>query len=444
MPRDNKLTVEYWPLKKVKPYPGNPRKRKKSAVQKVASSIQEFGFRQPIVVDEKGIILVGHTRREAALFLELAEVPVHQALGLSDAQKRAYRIADNRTNEETEWDLDLLDVEIKALSGVNYNLDLTGFEMREVASYLRGGAVEGEDDVEEQDGFVVSQSGDMWQLGPHRIICGDSTNAADVARLFGGMPGKPRLMVTDPPYGVDYHPEWRLERGINKAYQTRAEGLVSNDDRADWSRAWELSPATIAYVWCASLHSVEAAGSLTRCSFALRAQIVWVKTSLVIGRGAYHWQHEPCWYAVRDGSTATWRGDRKQSTVWNVANMHRTQGNVDDGKTDHSTQKPVELMRRPILNHLKKGESVYDPFLGSGSTLIAAESEGRVCFGVEIEPKYVDMIIRRWEKVSGRLAALADGDYAGVTFESAREGRLRGAGDVIMEEALEEQERAAS
>ena len=430
------MKVEDWPLSRILPYPGNPRKRKKRAVEKVAASIKEFGPRQPIVVDEKGIILVGHTRRDAAALLEMKKFPVHQALGLTEAQKIAYRIADNRTNEETEWDLNLLGVEMKALTGLEFNLDLTGFEMREVSSYLRGGPRDGEDDVPAVQEAVTTQRGDLWILGNHRLLCGDSTSEVDVSRVMAGAPGKVSLMVTDPPYGVDYDSSWRLDSGLNKEWQTRAEGKVTNEDRADWAAAWKLSPSTIAYVWHSGLHSHEVAMGLIACGFALRSQIIWAKTSLVIGRGAYHWQHEPCWYAVREGATATWMGDRKQSTVWAVQNMHRTQGNVDDGKTEHSTQKPIELCRRPILNHTKAGDAVYDPFLGSGTTLIAAETESRRCLGLEIEPRYCDVIIRRWETFTGKQACIGDGDYRGLTFESAREGRRLAAEDEIKEEVL--------
>lgn len=209
-------------------------------------------------------------------------------------------------------------------------------------------------------------------------------------------------MVTDPPYGVSYDPSWRLEAGINKSWQKRAEGKVLNDDRSDWTKTWELFPGDVCYIWHGALHSSNVAQSLEACGFKIRSQIIWAKNSLVMGRGHYHWQHEPCWYAAR--GTANWTGDRKQSTLWQISNMHRTQGDVDDGKTIHWTQKPIECMLRPIQNNSEKGDLVYDPFLGSGTTLIAAEKSGRTCYGMELSPQYVDVIVKRWEDFTGRKA----------------------------------------
>ena len=251
----------------------------------------------------------------------------------------------------------------------------------------------------------VTQLGDVWLLGRHRLVCGDATSEADVALALGGV--KPHLMVTDPPYGVDYDPEWRLNAGLNKEHQTRAEGRVTNDKRADWSEAWLLSPSDVAYIWHGALHASEVAASLVAAGFDIRSQIIWAKPSLVIGRGHYHWQHEPCWYAAR--KTAHWMGDRKQSTLWDIPNMHRTQGNVDDGHTSHSTQKPVECMRRPIENNSSPGQAVYDPFVGSGTTIIAAEMTGRAAHCIEISPTYCDVTIQRWQNFTGQTATKPDG-----------------------------------
>jgi DNA modification methylase len=183
-----------------------------------------------------------------------------------------------------------------------------------------------------------------------------------------------------------------------------------NDDRSDWTEAWDLFPGDVAYVWHAGLHAANVADSLTRARFVVRSQIIWAKNSLVMGRGHYHWQHEPCWYAVREKGTGHWAGDRKQSTLWQIANMHRTQGNTDDGKTNHSTQKPVECMKRPIENNSSPGQAVYEPFSGSGTTIIAAEMTGRYCYAVDLNPPYVDMAVRRWQAFTGKQATLeADG-----------------------------------
>jgi DNA modification methylase len=228
----------------------------------------------------------------------------------------------------------------------------------------------------------------LWQLGRHRILCGDSTNAHDVAHLLDG--AKPALTVTDQPFGVSFDPSQRAG--------ARRKGRVTNDDRADWREAWALSPSDVLYDWHSGIHAVEVGASIEASGFRIRSQIVWSKPVPVIGRGAYHWQHEPCFYAVREGATAGWIGDRKQSTIWEVPNVHRTRGTSDDMITDHGTQKPVEVMARPIRNHTG---DVYEPFSGSGSTLIAAEQLGRRCYAMEIEPKYVQMAIERWQAFTG-------------------------------------------
>jgi DNA modification methylase len=219
----------------------------------------------------------------------------------------------------------------------------------------------------------------------------------------------PHLMVTDPPYGVDYDPAWRHRLGVN---QSARRGKVRNDKQSNWETTWALFPGNIAYVWHGALHATIVAESLVRQGFAIRAQIIWAKERLVIGRGDYHWQHEPCWYAVR--SKGHWTGDRKQTTLWNISS-----GNQDT-QTVHSTQKPVECMRRPIQNNSSSGQAVYEPFLGSGTTLIAAETTGRVCLAMELEARYVDVSVRRWQAYTGLSATLLNN---GRTFEQVTADR---------------------
>lgn len=411
------MLIEYWEISRVKPYPRNARRIPDSAVEKVALSIKEFGWRQPIVVDREGVIIAGHVRLLAAQRLKLTEVPVHVAANLTPEQVRAYRLMDNRSHQDASWDEDLLKVELGELKDLDFNLDLTGFDVREIDALLTVDTPE-EDTLPEMPTEPVSPLGDLWLCGPHRVLAGDATSAVDVGRLLGER--KPFLMVTDPPYGVEYDPEWRLDTGLNKPWQKRAEGKVQNDEQIDWSPALTHFPGDVSYVWHAGRHAGEVAVGLGLIGFEIRNQIIWAKTSLVIGRGAYHWQHEPCWYAVRKGKPAHWHGDRKQSTLWQVPNMHRTQGDVDDGHTSHSTQKPVELMRRPILNHTVRGEAVYDPFLGSSTTLIAAHLTERICYGLEIEPAYVDVGVIRWQNLSGQEATL-EGD--GRSFAEIAEER---------------------
>jgi DNA modification methylase len=219
-------------------------------------------------------------------------------------------------------------------------------------------------------------------------------------------------MVTDPPYGVEYDPAWRHRAGVNKSSRV---GKVRNDERADWEAGWALFPGSIAYVWHGALQAATVAESLVRHGFTIRAQIVWAKERLVIGRGDYHWQHEPCWYAVR--KKGNWTGDRKQTTLWTISSGGQ------DIETAHGTQKPVECMRRPMLNNSERGQSVYDPFLGSGTTLIAAETTGRVCFAVELDPLYVDVAVRRWQSFTGNAAILLADDR---TFDAVAAERSLG------------------
>jgi DNA modification methylase len=238
----------------------------------------------------------------------------------------------------------------------------------------------------------------LWLLGEHRLLCGDSTDEACVKRLLEGR--VPFLMVTDPPYGVEYDADWRDD--FNTWGKAATTSDVENDDKIDWTGAYSLFPGHVAYVWHADRHAAELVLNLHNAGFGIRTQIIWKKPTLIMGRGHYHWQHEPCWYAVRKGGSAKWCGDRKQSTIWEIQGMHAI-GRTEEREA-HPTQKPVECMARPIRNHGGPEDDVYDPFLGSGTTLIAAEQLGRRCYGIEIEPGYCDVIIQRWETLTSRKA----------------------------------------
>jgi len=288
------------------------------------------------------------------------------------------------------------------------DLSLIGFSDDELASLLVDGTegLSDPDAVPEIPAGPVSQVGDVWILGRHHLVCGDSTDATVVAKALNDV--RPHLMVTDPPYGVEYDPSWRGG--------TRRTGRVENDDRADWREAWALFPGEVAYVWCASLHIHTVAESLIASGFDLRASIVWAKDRLQLSRGHYHWQHEPCWYAVRKGATGHWRGDRKQTTLWQMPHIAGT----EDGITAHGTQKPVEAMRRPIENNSSPGQAIYEPFSGSGTTVIAAEMSGRTCHAIELSPAYVDVAVKRWQGFTGQQAVL-EGD--GRAFHEVEEAR---------------------
>lgn len=424
------MIIELWPIDRPKPYPKNARKWSATAVDKVAASIREFGFRQPIVVDRERVIIIGHLRLAAAKKLGLKEVPVHVALDLTPAQVKALRLADNRSHEEAEWDLALLAPEIADLKALAFDLAVTGFDGREIDSLL-GSPVDDEkaNAVPPLPEVATSRPGDLWLCGQHRVLCGDATSPESVAGLLGDR--KPFLMVTDPPYGIELDSEWRDRAGLNGCgpevghTKQRTEGhthtSISSDTRADWSDAFALiASLEVAYVWHASKFTREVLDGLLRIGFLHNQQIIWNKGRTVLTRTHYWFQHEPCWYVRK--KKAPWFGKAGQnSTIWDSPSPKFIMGGSQEEKFDHPTQKPVELMRRPILNHTKRGELVYEPFLGSGTTLAAAELTERVCCGIELDPKYVDVVVQRWQGLAGNQAVL---DGEGRTFDEIGSERL--------------------
>ena len=421
MPREE-LAVERWPIERLLPYAANARTHSDEQVAQIAGSIAEFGFNVPCLVDDRGVLIAGHGRLLAARRLGLAEVPVIRLGHLTDAQARTFRIADNQIALNAGWDDSLLAAELARLKEDGVDLDLLGFAEDELDRLFDGldgadGVTDSEDVVPETPVEPVTRPGDLWLLGKHRLLCGDATSAADVERLLAGV--VPHLMVTDPPYGVEYDPSWRNEAGVSATART---GRVSNDDRADWREAWALFPGDVAYVWHAGVHARTVAESLEASGLMIRSQIIWAKPRFVLGRGDYHWQHEPCFYAVRKGANGHWQGARDQSTLWTIPwSSQGTSGGDEDEATAHGTQKPVECMRRPIVNNSKRGDLVYEPFAGSGSTIIAAERTGRSCLALEIDPRYCDVIVERWQAFTGSPAIL-DGDgrsFADVENERA-------------------------
>lgn len=407
------------------PYAHNARKHPERQIKKLMSSIQEYGVVIPIFIDRNKTIIKGHAVTEAAVRLGVPSVPCVYVESFTEAQKRAYIIADNRLAEDSEWDEETLATEMLRLrDDFGIDLSITGFDAREILQ-LNLDSVEGlcpEDDVPPLDDFCVSKAGDIWRLGEHKIACGDSTNSEIVSALLGDV--RPHLMVTDPPYGVEYNPAWRKGAGLSATKRT---GRIMNDNRADWREAWKLFPGDVAYVWHGSLHSLVVAESLKACGFSLRSQIIWVKPNLVLSRGDIHWKHETCWYAVRDpsdkrecpelsgycgsdydacwyavreGEISHWQGSRKISSVWEI------DFKAQDERTTHGTQKPVECMRRAILNNSRVDEYVYEPFSGSGTTIIAAQTCRRKCLAVELNPAYVDMAVKRWQHFTSRNAVL--------------------------------------
>ncbi|MGD1096529.1 MAG: DNA methyltransferase [Bryobacteraceae bacterium] len=425
------MKIEIRPLSEIYPYPKNARKIPQSAVDKVAASLLAFGWQQPIVVDKEGVIVCGHVRRLGALQLGWTEAPVHVADKLTPAQTRAYRLMDNRSHEEAEWDFSLLAPELADLSALDFDLALTGFDVHELDSLLRDPMDEEKaDQAPPLPENAVTRPNDLWICGEHRVLCGDATSPEAVARLLGER--KPLLLVCDPPFGISLDSEWRDRAGLNKhgpaeaSYMKhRTEGhrntTISSDTRADWSEAFELVPSLqIGYVWHASIYTREVLDGLLRIGFLYPQQIIWNKGRTVLTRTHYWYQHEPAWYVRK--KNAPWFGKAgENSTIWDSPSPKFIMGGSDEEKWDHPTQKPVELMRRPILNHLRCGELVYDSFLGSGTTLVAAELTERVCYGLELDPKYADVIITRWQSLTNKKATL-DGD--GRSFEEIARERL--------------------
>jgi DNA modification methylase len=349
---------------------------------------------------------------------------------------KAFRILVNRSATWADFDDELLSLELQELAAADFDLSLTGFDPRELEDLLKL------PDTDEQADIApplpenpVSRLGDLWVCGnrrnQHRVVCGDATSPDVVARLLGDR--KPFLLVTDPPYGISLDSEWRDRAGLNGCgpaeasyMKHRTEGhtetTISGDTRADWSGAFELVPSLqIAYVWHASVFTREVLNGLERIGFLYPQQIIWNKGRTVLTRTHYWYQHEPCWYVRK--KNAPWFGKAgENATIWDSPSPKFIMGGSDEQKFDHPTQKPVELMRRPLLNHTKRGEACYEPFLGSGTTLAAAEITERVCWGIELDPKYVDVVVTRWQSITGGKATL-DGD--GRTFEQIAEERRR-------------------
>jgi DNA modification methylase len=385
------------------PYANNSRLHSEADLDKIGAAILNWGWTMPVLADEEGVLLAGHARVGAAAKLGLKSIPVIVARGWSEEEKRAYRLADNQLAARASWDPEQLSKELRELEFAGFDLDLIGFEpgqLETILATLGSSGLTDPDSIPEIPDQPITRPGDIWLLGNHRVGCGDSTSGADVAQALAG--SEPHLMVADPPYGVSYEPSWRARRNLSTG--RLAQGKVLNDDRADWREAYALFPGDVAYVWHGALRGDVVAADLAACGLQLRAQIIWAKQHFTLSRGDYHWKHETCWYAVREGKASHWRGDRTQTTVWEIANNNPFGNQQREQSWGRGTQKPVECMRRPIANNSRPGQAIYDPFLGSGTSLIAAEMTGRVCFGLELNPVYVDVVVKRWQGFTGRAA----------------------------------------
>jgi len=393
-------------LTDLNPDPHNANRGTDRGRNALAQSLREFGAGRAILIDRHGCVIAGNKTYEQAKRLNIpfrvVKTDGHQLIAVqredldlsTDPRARKLAIADNRVAElDLEWDVDML----KQL--VADGLDLSAFwtdaEFATLFADSNKGLTDENAVIEPGDTDIVG--GELFVLGRHRLLCGDATSAGDVMRLLEGT--TPMLMTTDPPYGVNYDPAWRHRVNPN---QRTAVGRVMNDDRADWTDAWKLFPGSVAYVWHAALKAPAVAADLETAGFKVRSQIIWHKQHFALSRGDYHWGHEPAWYAVR--GKGQWRGDRRQTTVWDVANLNPIGGTraADNAVTGHGTQKPVRLFEIPIINHTVAGDAMYDPFCGSGTAIIAAEKLGRACIAMEIDPKYVQAAVTRWEAFTGQ------------------------------------------
>jgi DNA modification methylase len=430
------MKIQLWSVDKVIPYKRNPR-RNEDAVEKVAASIKEFGFKQPIVVDKDSVIIVGHTRLLAALRLGIKEVPVLVAADLTPAQVKAYRLADNRVHEEAEWDEELLALELGDLSKLGFNLAATGFDADEINTLMnidQGGLLPGaeEDTVPPAPAKPSTLPGELIQLGKHRLICGDSTDPFIIEKLFAG--AKADAVFTDPPYNVNY------EGGAGK---------IKNDNMEDGKfrtfllRAYSvmfrvLKDGGAVYVCHADTEGLNFRGAFQEAGFKLASCLIWCKDALVLGRSDYQWQHEPILYGWKPTGSHKWYGDRKSTTIaefmleapltqvqpslyrlrlgdqWfqirgeklSIEELETTVVKIPRPKRneDHPTMKPVALIDKMLRNSTKKNDLVFDGFAGSGSTLISCEKLGRTAYLSELEPKFCDVIALRWEDATGKKA----------------------------------------
>jgi len=391
-----KWHLESRPIKSLKAYSKNPRKLTSEQYTHLHKSLEKFGLIDKPIVNHDNTIIGGHQR-----------ISVLKKDGIKDIEcwiperqleEREIEELNIRLNKNTgEWDWDILANEWE----VNDLIDW-GFSPEEIfdANVEDLGSTEEDNEVLEpgQDADAITKLGDVYDLNQHRLICGDSTLPDVVTNLLGL--AIPILMVTDPPYGVEYDPNWRDPSNIGTdgiRVSVKSKGKVQNDDKVNWALAYSLFPGSIAYVW----HSLKMPmSSLSDAGYEIISEIIWVKQHFALSRGDYHWQHEPCWYAVKKGHNHNWQGSRKECTIWEIASMSAFGGKKEDGeeRTAHSTQKPMECMAKPIRNNTAVGEGVYDPFLGSGTTLIACEQLGRICYGIELSSAYCDIIIARWIK----------------------------------------------
>ena len=402
-----KHEIEYLEVESLIPYARNSRTHSDEQVAQVAASIKEFGFTNPVLVDQDGMIIAGHGRTLAAQRLQMKEVPCLRLSHLSEAQKRAYVIADNKLALNAGWDDELLAVELRDLKDSDFDLSLTGFGDDELADLLAEALEEGltdEDSVPEAPETPVTVPGDIWVLGKHRLMCGDSTSIKALEKLCEGQ--LVDMWLTDPPYnvalGYDETPEEAKKRN------RRTDGLtVSNDKMTDkdfrqfltdcyTSADAVMKSGAVFYIWHADSEGYNFRGAAFDMGWQVRQCLIWKKQVLVMGRQDYHWMHEPCLYGWKAGASHLWATDRKQTTILEFDRPSRNK--------EHPTMKPVELFSYQMQNNTKGDDLVLDSFAGSGTTAIACEKFNRRARLMELDPKYCDVIIKRWQEYTGKKA----------------------------------------
>lgn len=481
MKRDrDRLVIAYWAIARLKPYPKNSRDHSPEQVADIVTSIKANGFNKPIIVDDRGEILAGHGAYMAAQQLDMREVPVIQRMGLTQAQKRAYRLADNKVAEGSTWNTPFLQKELGDLKAMGVDLSSTGFDPREVEMLLRPPPSDTEPAVPIDTGPTITKPGDLWLLGEHRLMCGDSTKGDTLRTLMAG--AKAACVYTDPPYGVSYEARSgkfemikgdELRRGqlakmLHGAFQAANEHVAAT---AGW------------YIWHASSTREEFSRAMRDIGLVELATLIWVKPGMVLGWSDYRWAHEPCFYAARQGTKPDFYGDRTDTTIWRAAartaagkshteigtgviltakdgsevyvagappkgrkvrhvhlerdepallqaghqhddvwEVSRDNGHGKEGAW-HPNQKPVELARRAIINSTREGEIVLDLFNGSGSMIIGAQQTKRIGYAIDLEPHYVDQAVRRWQKHTGKAATHAKEKKTFEAIAKARTGK---------------------
>lgn len=403
--------VERWSLAKLTPFARNARTHSPAQVDQIAASMREWGWTNPILVDETGQIIAGHGRLAAAQKLGLADAPVMVASGWTEAQKRAYVLADNKLALNSGWDDEMLALEINDLQEMDFDLNLTGFTADEIAALTPVQMEDGltdEDEVPEPPVNPITRVGDVWTLGNHRLMCGDSTSINDLEKLADKQ--LVDMWLTDPPYNVAYE-------GKTKEALTIRNDQMGNDQFRQFLRDsyvaadTVMKPGAVFYIWHADLEGYNFRGAAYDAGWKVRQCLIWKKSILVMGRQDYHWKHEPCLYGWKPGAGHLWASDRKQTTILEFDKPRRN--------GEHPTMKPVALFEYQLLNNTKGGDIVLDSFGGSGTTMIAAEKNGRVSRLMELDPKYCDVIIKRWQDFTGKQAVHAE---TGKTFNEVSGG----------------------